>query len=197
MSPKKTLLQTLITGPSEGYMDVLPIREMWAEIADKLGGEFKIRRSKSQDYEIHQLKIPYKKWVIQSTVSSHRPLKFQIHFTQNLDFEMVISWEDFLERLWKRISKPEIQVGHKEFDQHYLIKSNRPDLARRVLKREIQEIMLKHNVYSISFQKDSDPNSAELLSVIQRQAGDQKMIYELIYMFQLWIDELEKARIIK
>jgi len=197
MSQDKSILQALITGPSEGYVDVFPDREMWLEIAEKLGGEFKIRRSKSQNYEIHQLRVPYKKWVIEATVSSHRPFKFRMSFNQNLDFEMFISWEDFIERLWKRISKPEIQLVHKAFDQHYLIKSNRPELVKRILSREIQNIMLKYNLYSISYQNDSGSNTAELLGVIQRKAGHQKMIYELIYLFQLIIDQMEKARIIK
>jgi len=186
-----------MNGPSMGYIDVFPDRMMWQEMAKELGAEFKVRRGASQDYEIHQLSLPYKDCIIQSTVSSHRPLKFQIAFKRNLDFDMIISWEDFLERLFKKIRKPEIQLHHKEFDKHYLIKSNRPDLLKRILSREIQEIMLKYNIYSISYQFEKEMNETKLLSVIQRQAGGSKMIYELIYMFQLWIDALEKAKIIK
>ncbi len=194
---KETKNQPIIKGPSLGYTDNLPKREMWKEIAKELNGEFKIKYNSGHELEIHNISIPHKKWNINISVSDSRPLKFQISFSSSQDFKLIISWEDFIDRIIKKFSKPEIELGWKEFDKHYLIKSNRSDLVKKTITKEIQKTLLKHDVYSISYQTDLKSRTAELVSVIQRRAGNKEMIFELIEMYKLLIDNLEKSRIIK
>jgi len=194
---KETKNQLIIKGPSLGYTDNLPKREMWKEIAKELNGEFKIKYNSGHELEIHNISIPHKKWNINISVSDSRPLKFQISFSSSQDFKLIISWEDFIDRIIKKFSKPEIELGWKEFDKHYLIKSNRSDLVKKTITKEIQKTLLKHDVYSISYQTDLKSRTAELVSVIQRRAGNKEMIFELIEMYKLLIDNLEKSRIIK
>ncbi|OQX80826.1 MAG: hypothetical protein B6D64_02765 [Bacteroidetes bacterium 4484_276] len=193
----ENIIQTIIKGPSLGYTDNFPKREMWKEIANELNGELKIKHNSGYELEIHNISIPYKKWNINISVSDSRPLKFQVSFSSGQDFELIISWEDFIDRIIKKFSKPEIELGWKEFDKRYLIKSNRSDLVKRTITKEIQKTLLKHNVYSISYQTDPAIKSAELISVIQRRAGNKEMIFELIEMYKLLIDNLEKSKIIK
>ena len=199
MSKKKdeNIIQTIIKGPSLGYSDNFPKREMWKEIAKELNGEFKIKFSSGHVLEIHNISIPHKKWNINISVSDSRPLKFQISFSSSQDFELLLSWEDFIERILKKFRKPEIELGWKEFDKHYLIKSNRSDLVKKTITKEIQKTLIKHNIYSISYQTNPGSRTAELISVIQRRAGNKEMIFELIEMYKLLIDNLEKSRIIK
>jgi hypothetical protein len=188
--------QPIINGPSLGYTDNFPKREMWKEISKELNGEFKIKYNSGHELEIHNISIPYKKWNIKISVSDSRPLKFQISFLSSQDFELVLSWEDFIERILKKFSKPKIELGWKEFDKHYLIKSNRSDLVKKIITKEIQKSLLKHNVYSISYKTDSKKRTGELISVIQRRAGNKEIIIELIDMYKLLIDNLEKSKII-
>jgi len=188
--------QTNLKGPSLGYTDNFQKREMWKEIAKELNGEFKIKHNSGHELEIHNISIPHKKWNINISVSDSRPLKFKISFSSSQDFELILSWEDFIEKILKKFRKPEIELGWKEFDNHYLIKSNRSDLVKRIITKEIQKRLLKHNVYSISYQTNASKKTADLISVIQRRAGDKQMILELIEMFKLLIDNLEKSRII-
>jgi hypothetical protein len=190
-------IQTNLKGPSLGYTDNFSKREMWKEIAKELNGEFKIKHNSGHELEIHNISIPHKKWNINISVSDSRPLKFQISFSSSQDFELIISWEDFIERIIKKFSKPEIELGWKEFDKNYLIKSNRSDLVKKTITNEIQKTLLKHNVYSISYQTNSTKRTAELISVIQRQAGSKELILELIEMYKSLIDNFEKANIIK
>jgi len=194
---KENIIQEIINGPSPGYTDNFPKREMWKEIAKELNGEFKIKFNSGHELEIHNISIPHKKWTIRISVSDTRPLKFQISFSSSQDFELILSWEDFIERIFKKFSKSEIELGWKEFDKHYLIKSNRSDLVMSTITKDIQRNLLKHNVYSLSYQTDSSTRTAELTSVIQRRAGNKEMIYELVEMYKLLIDNLEKSRIIK
>ncbi len=190
-------IQTNLHGPSLGYTDNFLKREMWKEIAKELNGEFKIKHNSGNELEIHNLSIPYKKWNINISVSDSRPLKFQISFSSSQDFELILSWEDFIEKILKKFRQPKIEVGWKEFDKHYLIKSNRSDLVKSTITKEIQKTLLRHNVYSISYQTDSSKKTANLISVIQRRAGKKEIIFELIEMYKLLIDNLEKSRIIK
>ncbi len=195
MSDKKK--EKTIKGPSLGYTDNYPKRQMWEEIAKELNGEFKIRSNSGHEIEIHNISIPYKKWEIKISVSDSRPLKFKIFFSSSQDFELLLSWEDFIERIIKKFSKPEVELGWKEFDKHYLIKSNHPDLVKRTITKDIQKTLLKYNVYSISYMTNYKTKTAELISVIQRSAGTKEMILELIDMYKLLIDNLKKTRIIK
>jgi len=199
MSKKKkdSLIQTIIKGPSLGYTDNFPKRHIWREIAKELNGEFKIKHNSGNELEIHNVTIPYKQFEFFISISDTRPLKFQSSFRPIIDFNLVISWEDFIERIIKKFGKPEIQLGRKEFDNHYLIKSNRSDIVRRVFTNEIQKTMLKHNIYSISYETDMKKHKSNLVSVIQRQVGDKEEIFELIDMFKLLIDNLEKTKVIK
>jgi hypothetical protein len=184
-------------GPSLGYTDNFSKRQMWEEIAKELNGEFKISYTSGHELEIHNISIPYKKWEIKISVSDSRPLKFQILFSSSQDFELILSWEDFIDRIIKKFGKPEIELGWKEFDKRYLIKSNRPDLVKSILSKGLQKTILKLDVYSISYLTDSATRTAELISVIQRSAGEKEMIFELVEMYKLLIDNLEKSKIIK
>ena len=197
MTKEKTKIQSIIEGPSLGYTDNYPKREMWREIAKEFNGEFKIKHNSGNEFEIHNISIPYKKWNIEISVSDPRPLKFQMYFSASQDFELILSWEDFIERFIKKFRKPEIELGWKNFDDRYLIKSNRSDLVKKIITKEIQTSILKHNIYSMSYLTDSKLRTAELISVIQRKADNKEMMIELIEMYQLLIDNLEKSRIIK
>jgi hypothetical protein len=194
---KKSIIQTIINRPSMGYTDIFSDREMWREVSKEFNGEFKIKHNAGQELEIHNISIPHKKWKIEVSISDTRPLKFTILFSSSQDFDLVLSWEDFLDRMMKRFSKPEIELGWKEFDKHYLIKSNRSDLVKETFTKEIQKLLLKNNVYSISCQTDSKRRIGKLISVIQRRAGNKEMIIELINMYKLLIDNFEKLRIIE
>ena len=139
---------------SLGFTDNLPNRQMWDEIAKEFSGEFKIEFDSGHAIEIHKVFIPYKKWVIKISVSDTRPLKFQISFTQSQDFEMIISGEDLIEKILKRLRKPEIELGWKEFDEKYLVNSNRSVLVKRTITGDIQKTMLKHQVQNYLIVKD-------------------------------------------
>ncbi len=184
-------------GPSSGYTDNFPKREMWKEIAKELGGEFKIKFNSGYEIEIHNIIVPHKKWNIRISVSDTRPLKFQISFLSIQDFKLIISWEDFIERILKKFNKPEVELGWEKFDKHYLIKSNRSHLVKRIITQEIQKTLLNYNVYSIFYQTDSTTKTAELISVIQRRVGEKEMIFDLVKMFKLLIDNLKESRVIK
>jgi hypothetical protein len=181
---------------SLGFTDNFSKRKMWEEIAQEFNGEFRIAHDAGGALEIHRITIPYKKWKLSISVSDSRPLKFEISFSSSQDFELILSWEDFIEGIFKRFKKPEIELGWNEFDKRYLVKSNRSDLVKDILTRDVQEALLKHNIYSLSYQTKSESRTSELVSVIQRQVGEKQLILDLISMFEKLIDNLFSSRVI-
>jgi hypothetical protein len=192
----KTKKKTILKGPSLGFADNLPRRQVWKEIADEYNGEFKIKHTPGGDLEMHYISIPHKNWKIEISISDSRPLKFQMSFVPSLDFSFTISPEDFTDKILKVFRKPTIEIGWKEFDRNYMIKTNRSDLVKRIFTDDIQKTMLRHKVYSVSYQSSTNTRTAKLMSLIQRHAGDKAMMIELTDMFRSLIDKLEKYKVI-
>ena len=189
--------RNVLAGPTFGYTDVSPKREMWQEIANELNGEFHLKMTSSNAFEIHHTIIPHNKWKIEISVSDTRPLKFHIDFHSHQVFEMELGWESWVEKIRKRFGTREVEVGSKEFDRHYFIKSDKPHLVKEVLTKEIQECFQHQNVYSLSYSTKPGTSESELNSTIQKAPGNKEMIIELINAFKLLADNLEKARIIR
>jgi hypothetical protein len=197
MEKKKNTIKKILNGPSLGYIDAFQNREMWDEIAKELNGEFKIHLTSSNMLESHTLSVPYKKWEIILSISDTKPLKIAISFATHTDFDMVFGLEDFTDKIMKKLGRREITLGWNLFDNQYLINSKKADLLRSVITTSIQKQMLKHNIYSVSYQTDMKNNSAVLTSVIQRNTGSKEMILELIDLFKEFIDSLKKLKIIE
>jgi len=165
---RKGLFGILTSSPSQGFTEVLPDRNMWEEVAESVGGEFKVVFTKSHDIEIHRILVPHNNCNIEVSASDSRPLKVRSSFDSSQELEMIISREDFIERFFKKFRKPEVELGWKEFDKHYLIKTNRSALVKKVITSDIQKSFLKHNIYSLSYTTNQKTRKAEFVSVVSR-----------------------------
>lgn len=197
MEDNEKIIKKSVQVPSDGYIDVFYNREIWSEIAKELHGEFKIHLTASNILEYHVLTIPYDKWEIVLTISDTRPLKASIKMVSVFEFEMFISWEDIIDKILKRFGMTEITLGWDSFDNKYLIISNKPDLVKAIITREIQVQLLKLNVCSFSLQSNTKDQTTELITVIQRNIGGKKMILEIIDLLKTIIDKLKHNKIIK
>ena len=100
-----------------GYMSNFGKKELiWQEVADEYNGIFKKKFTTDGLYEIHNISFPYKKWDIQFSVSDTKPIKVCISFTAIANFNFILSWEDFIEKLIKKFCKRETETGNKQFD---------------------------------------------------------------------------------
>ena len=185
------------THQTKGYLDVYSKREMWDQIAKELNGEFRVGFNSGHEIEIHRLFIPYKNWELKISESDTRPLKFEIDFSCRADFDLIIGWEDSIDKLLKRFGKREIQIGNEEFDNYYLIKSRFPNQTIKFFSQEIIDYLLSLNVYSISYQTNILKNTSNLISVISRTIDDKETIIELIQLFKCIIDRLEELNILQ
>ena len=188
--------RAFITG-TKGYLDVFPERELWKQISVEYKGEFRISFNSGNEIEIHRLHIPYKKWNLKISESDTKPLKFEIEFGSQFDYELTIGWEDSIEKLLKLLGKREIEIGNKSFDEHYLINSNDREITLKFFSTEIIDCLLKYNVYSISYFTDIKKQTSNLISVISRTIDDKKTIEDLINLHFKIIDKLEELMIIK
>jgi hypothetical protein len=191
------VIKQIFVTQTHGYLDVNSKRELFSEISKSFNGEFVIKHTPSYVLEIFNISIPYKNLRIEISESDTKPLKVQISFDSLQDFELFISWEDTIEKILKRIGKPEIEIGNKDFDDHYLIKTNKSYLAKELITKDIQAYLLKYNVYSISITTDQKSKKAKILSVISRTFNNKKSYEDIIILHQLLIDQLFKEKIIK
>jgi hypothetical protein len=194
---KDNILKQIFVTRTYGFLDISAKRELFSEISKLFSGDFTIKHTISYDEEILNISIPYKNWRIEISESDTRPLKFQISSDSLQDFELLISLKDTFDKMLKIIRKPTIEVGRKDFDDHFVIKSNKSDLAKQLISEEIQNYLLKYNVYSISITTDQKSNKTSLMSVISRTLDDKKSYEDLIILHQLFIDQLDREKIIK
>jgi len=192
----KNNIQKIVTGPTLGLTDNFSKRDMWKQIAKELNGEFKIKYNSGSGFETHNISIPYKTYEIEISVSDTKPMKFQISFSAIQDFDLILSGEDFFDRIIKKIRNNKIEVGWKEFDNRYLIKSNSSALVKEIITRDIQKRLLKHNVYTVNYHTNLKSKTSELVCVVQRSAGNKEMIFDLLEMHKQLIDNFKKMNII-
>jgi hypothetical protein len=189
--------KTILSGPTMGYADNLPMREMWRQIAEEHNGKFEAKHTVSRDLEMHHISIPHREWTIEISVSDSRPLRVNIKFPASLDFRFMLSQSDFGDKVFKLFSKKSVLLGSNEFNKRYTVKSNRSDLVKRLFSRNIMDAILRLQIYTISYQTNKKDRSAEMTGLIQRHAGSRDMMVELIGIFKEFIDRMEQYKVIQ
>jgi hypothetical protein len=181
---------------TSGYLNVFPKRELWKQIGIEFNGNFKIRHNPGNELEILRLSIPYKNLEIKLSESDTRPLKFEIEFKCEIDFEIIIGFEDSVEKILKLLGKKEVELGYEEFDNKYLIKSNDPEMTKKLMTLEIMNSLLQSNVYSLAYTTNFKKKTGNLISVISRTIDDKQTIENLIRLHMKIIDKMEELKII-
>jgi len=185
------LKQVFVT-QTKGFIDISLKRELWKEISDEFKGKFKISHTSGNVLEILRINIPYKNWEIRLSESDTRPLKFEISFKSEIDYELIISYEDSVEKLLKRLGKKEVELGHEQFDNIYLIKSHNSEITKKLLTKDIIDDFIKLNIYSFSYTTDLKTRTSNLLSVISRTIEDKSTIEDLVRLHMRIIDKLKE-----
>ncbi|MEI6060855.1 MAG: hypothetical protein WCR72_09110 [Bacteroidota bacterium] len=182
---------------TKGYLDVSLKRDVWAAISDEFKGNFTISHNSGNELEILKISIPYKNWVINLSESDTRPLKFEIPFASLFDYELVLGYEDSVEKILKRLGKKEVEIGNELFDQKYLIKSHNPEITKSIFTQDITDDFLKFNIYSLAYHTDTKKRTSELISVISRTVEDKATIGDLIRLHMRIIDNLKEQKVIE
>jgi hypothetical protein len=193
---KNNVLSEMFITQTKGYSNVYPKRAMWKEISEDLKGEFKISHNSGYELEKLSLKLTYKNYIICLSESDTKPLKFDILFQDNINYDLLIYKEDALEKFLKKIGKKEVEINKEAFDKQYIIKSNNSEKTIGLLTNEISDKFLNNDVYSMSIAKDRSQKSARLTTVVSRLVDDKKTILDLINMHIKLIDRLIEISII-
>jgi len=191
------LLKQVIVTQTKGYLDVSLKRELWREISHEVNGEFKISHNSGNELEVLKIYIPYKNWEIKLSESDSRPLKFEISFRSEIDYELTIGYEDSVERLLKLLGKKEIELGNQTFDSKYLVKSGDSGITKRLISDDVIDSFLKYNIYSFSYSTDLKARTSSLISVISRAVEDKSAIVDLIRLHMGIVDRLKDLKLIE
>lgn len=181
---------------TSGFLDVSSKAGLFREISDVLGGEFTMSHNPGNVLSTLRMVIPYKNREIILTESDTRPLKFQVSFESLRDYELIVGIEDFFDKILKMFDKKEVEVGDEVFDSHYLIHSNDPVLTTALLNKPVRDKILRHNLYTVSYQTDAKRKKSELLSVVSRTINDKEAYLDLVSIHQMLIDNLTEFGIV-
>jgi hypothetical protein len=180
------------------YKDVIKKIEVWQELESAYSGKLKIKRTRTDNLITLILNVPYKDHEIVLTESDTKPLKFEVEFQLNTEFEFVLGPKDGIERILKVFGKQDVIIGNSEFDKKYMIQSSNPDLIKRVLHpAQINQGILKHKLSSISLQKQRKIELSNLLLVKDRNTSSKAVISGIITLIRSIIDSMEENQIIK
>jgi hypothetical protein len=190
-------LKQALVNQTQGYIDVSLKRELWQRISNEFKGDFIVSHNSGNELEMLKISIPYKSWKINLSESDTRPLKFEVSFVSQFDYELVIGYEDSFEKILKRLGKKEVELGNKTFDDKYLIKSHNSEITKRIFKQDIVDDFLKLNIYSFAYTTDVKQRTSKLTSVISRTVDDKLTIEELIRLHMRIIDKLKELKLVE
>ena len=89
-SKDDSFLKNMFVTQTKGFIDISLKRELWQEISNELNGNFKICHDSGTVLEILKISIPHKNCEINLSESDTQPLKFEISFSSEFDFELII-----------------------------------------------------------------------------------------------------------
>lgn len=182
---------------TKGYIDVSLKRELWQQVSNEFKGNFILSHNSGNELEMLKIAIPYKSWQINLSESDTRPLKFEVSFVSQFDYELVVGYEDSFEKILKRLGKKEIELGNKAFDDKYLIESRNSEITKRIFKQEIIDDFLKFDIYSFAYTTDVKNHTAKLTSVISRTVNDKPTVEGLITLHMRIIDKLKEFKLVE
>jgi hypothetical protein len=190
MENKENRFKQIFVTRTQGFIAISKKSDFWKELANDLGGAFKIKFTVSKDLEILDLVIPYKDEQIEFTESDAQPLKINCVLKAKLKLEFFISFEDFIEKLLKVFGQQDIQVGEDVFDKKYLIQGSDPEAIRNIMQPEVKAILLRNNVFSLNCTFQKNDNTLTLMSLVSRTVNSKAEMAELYKLFCLTIDKL-------
>jgi hypothetical protein len=180
------------------YKDVIKKIEVWQDLESTYSGKLRIKRTKTDHLITLILNVLYKDHEIILTESDTKPLKFEVEFQLNTDFEFVLGPQDSIERILKVFGKQDVMIGNAEFDKKYMIQSSNPELVKRVLHPiSINQGILKHKLSSISLQYQKKTELSKLLLVKDRNTKSGEVVSNIIQLMCTIIDSMDKNQIIK
>jgi len=118
---KENQFKQMFVTRTQGFIDISKKRDFWSELANDLGGIFKMKFTVSYDQEMLSLIIPYKNYQIEFAESDAHPLKINCVLKARQKLEFFITFEDTIDKLMKPFGWQDIEIGDEIFDKKYLI----------------------------------------------------------------------------
>lgn len=121
--------------------------EIWAQLATQLGGTFE----KGKLFSSPELRCQAGPWeIVLDTYSSGNDnsqtfTRLRAPFLSKDPFAMKIFPENVLTRLGKKLGMDDLQTGFKDFDDAFVVQSNRKDPVMQLLRDDtLRQLLLNH-----------------------------------------------------
>ena len=160
---------------------MIQIVKIWKELANENGGKFnnilctspaaidpinnKLRRFELKIPSVHDSQIVF-------TTSEKHPLKVKYEFQKQLDFEFQIYPEDLIEKVFKLFGAREVQIGLKEFDNKFILKSNNQEFMKYILDQRNRDFLSHVTLSSINLRSVKN-SEFEIVLVIHEHVKEE------------------------
>lgn len=163
------------------------IIETYKLMAEKYNGKFKHIMTKgpaiidpvNNKARRFELKIPLKGSNMIFSTSEHHHFKMEYIFRKQMDFELHIYPEDYIEKISKLFGMKELEIGNREFDNKYIIKTNHPDAAAIILDQTVQKFMNRFKLYS--FYLSSEEGSKLMIMPVIQEGNPEELDAFIIF----------------
>jgi hypothetical protein len=177
------------------------IINVWQEIADQNNGKFryilcispagidpinnKIKKFELLIPSLHNSKIEFNS-------SEKHPLKVRFQFKKQLNYEFQIFPEDFIEKISKLLGSKEIEIGVKDFDNKYILKSNDEDFIKYLFDEEARTYLQSVLVSSINLGNKGYSVLELTLSINEENKNEMIRLLAFIKQFIIRIDNWKR-----
>jgi len=179
-----------IVPESQAIRDVIRKKEFWEQFCKEKEGKFELKSTNNKMYNKIQMNIMYNNSVITFKESDTQALKVEYVFSNYADFTFLLTFEDFIERLFKYISNKEIEIGDKEFDSLYLLETNNKNKLLKLLSnKRLKELLVKYKISN--FQVRSQNKVSKLFLLGGRQINSKEQLNDIYEIITLTIDSIK------
>ena len=178
------------------------IVNVWKELADDFNGTFKNIlctspaiidpiNNKIRRFELYTPSVRSKQIVF--TTSEKKSFRAIYKFSKNLRLTLQIYPENFIEKIGKLLGIKEIEIGVKDFDRKFILKSSNKDFLIYLLDKAVRDYMTNTLITTIDIRTDGVTELDIELSINEEDKKEMLKLKDfmeyLIQRIYLWVDK--------
>ncbi len=127
--------------------------DVYKEIAKEYNGNCKLIKTAPglggmNSWRVFKINIPHIKGKIDIDISQASPSRICYSFDIDLNLDLLIYREDWLDKIGKMFGLKEYEIGIKEFDDRFVIQGSNKDFVLKILDEEIRKFLLTNTSFS-------------------------------------------------
>lgn len=173
-----------------------PLKEVWAELANQIGGEFipgKIVRSSRVVKKYGNFEILLDTYIVGTGKGTMTFTRMRVPFVRENEIQFKLSKKNIFSGIGSLFGMPVVSSYDYDFDDKYIIKGNDENVIREIFQNdELKEriIFQKSLILKVSpYKQKKSPDSSEIYFQVTGVLKDIEKLRNLFDLFVLLLDE--------